>query len=93
MAISGDPGIELAESPEGIFLNMDFDEKILTMKNRTVTSEWLGKTAVSGLPFENPDGTAIKIDKDYFGEPRNQENPTPGPFEKPKAGKLKVKIK
>lgn len=34
----------------------------------------------------------ILIATDYFGKPRNQSNPTPGPFEAPGNGNLKLKV-
>ena len=42
--------------------------------------------------FENPDGSALKIDTDYFGKKRNKLNPTVGPFEESGNGKLKLKV-
>jgi alpha-N-arabinofuranosidase len=44
------------------------------------------------LPFENADGTPVRIDKDYSGSTRNPANPFPGPFEKPEGGKQRIKI-
>lgn len=46
---------------------------------------------VSGLGYENPDGSPIKIDTDYFGARRSKINPSSGPFEAPAAGMLKLK--
>jgi alpha-N-arabinofuranosidase len=56
-----------------------------------LTTELLGKTMVSGLGYENPDGSPIKIDTDYFGARRSKINPSSGPFEAPAAGMLKLK--
>ena len=54
---------------------------------KPVTTELLGKAVIPNLPYEQPDGTPIRIDTDYFGKPRN-ESPTPGPFENPGQGEL-----
>jgi hypothetical protein len=48
---------------------------------RLVTTELLGKTKVSGLPYENADGTLLVIDIDYFGRKRPSTTVSPGPFE------------
>lgn len=56
-----------------------------------VTTEVLGCGRVTGLPFESPDGSPLGIATDYFGEPRNESNPTPGPFENPGAGARKLR--
>jgi alpha-N-arabinofuranosidase len=42
--------------------------------------------------YENPDGTPLKIDTDYFGKKRNEASPSAGPFEKPGEGRLKLKV-
>jgi alpha-N-arabinofuranosidase len=47
---------------------------------------------IPNLPFEQADGTPIRIDKDYLGNPRNLANPFPGPFEKSHDGKQRIKI-
>jgi hypothetical protein len=48
--------------------------------------------AVTGLPYENPDGTPLTVDSDYFGKKRNPSAPSPGPFENPEEAKLKLKV-
>ena len=59
---------------------------------KLVTSARLGKASISGCVFENPDGSLIMIGADYFGKPRNADNPTPGPFEAPGTGTLTMKV-
>jgi hypothetical protein len=34
----------------------------------------------------------LKINTDYFGKRRSDANPTPGPFENPGEGELKLKV-
>lgn len=55
-----------------------------------VTTELLGKTQVAELGYENPDGSPLAIDTDYFNKPR----PTaiPGPFATAAAGELSLKV-
>ena len=45
-----------------------------------VSTQLLGCAFEPEEPFENPDGTPISFDRDYFGRHR-AANPTPGPFE------------
>lgn len=59
-------------------------------KSDLVTTETLGETTVSHELFENPDGSPLKIDADYFGNKRNESNPMPGPFESAGAEDVKV---
>ena len=46
-----------------------------------MTTELLGKAKIPNLPYENPDGSPLAIDTDYFGKKRDAGNPFPGPFE------------
>ena len=61
-------------------------------KTRLVTTELLGKAKIPDFRYENPDGSPLRIDTDYFGKQRNEANPTPGPFESPGSGPLTVKV-
>ena len=47
-----------------------------------MTTELLGKASIPDLPFENADGSPLRLDTDYFGKQRNADNPFPGPFER-----------
>jgi hypothetical protein len=57
-----------------------------------VTTARLGKARVAQLPYENPDGTPLAIDKDYSGKARDAERPAPGPFETALQGELKLRL-
>jgi alpha-N-arabinofuranosidase len=87
-----DPALKLAEKPDGFFLEIVLDKTFGDRPRRTVTTELLGKAAIPGLPYEQADGSPIRIDTDYFGKKRNASNPTPGPFEAPGSGPLRLKI-
>jgi hypothetical protein len=49
---------------------------------KIITSAVLGSARISKQRFENPDGTPLTIDKDFFGNARDAEHPVAGPFEK-----------
>jgi alpha-N-arabinofuranosidase len=87
-----DPQIKMEEKEDGVFLTLNLDKQIFRMKNKTVKSELLGKAIIPDLPFENPDGTPIIVEKDYFGNQKNKKNPAPGPFENPGNGKVVLKV-
>ncbi|HRX11348.1 MAG TPA: right-handed parallel beta-helix repeat-containing protein [Draconibacterium sp.] len=92
LEIKSNPEIMIEEKADGIYLKMDFDEKILKMRNNLVTTQLLGKALVSKAAYENPDGTPISIDTDYSGKKRDKQNPTAGPFENPGTGKISLKV-
>ncbi|NLF68538.1 MAG: DUF1565 domain-containing protein [Candidatus Anammoximicrobium sp.] len=84
-----DPALKLVENADGFYLELTFDQRWTSPATRPlVTSELLGQAAIPQLPFEQPDGTPIRINTDYFGQPRNEANPTTGPFENPGNGRL-----
>jgi len=88
-----DPAIKIVEESGSFYLELNLD----TVWNggptrQLVTSKLLGRTAISNLPYEQRDGEPITINTDYFGHRRNESNPTPGPFENPRPGDLKLKV-
>ncbi|MDR5729652.1 MAG: right-handed parallel beta-helix repeat-containing protein [Terriglobia bacterium] len=88
-----DPQLKLVSKPGGLYLEMRFDQHWTDEPEREmVTSALLGRAVIPNLPYEQPDGSAIRIDTDYFGKKRNRSNPTAGPFEQPGQGDLKLKV-
>ena len=55
-------------------------------------TDGLHKTVMSNLPFENRDGSALKVNTDYFSKKRSTGNPFPGPFEISRDGKQVLKV-
>lgn len=84
-----DPGVRL----EGQSLHMALDDSVGRATTAPVTSGRLGNAKVPGTPYVNPDGSPITIDADYFGARRDRSNPTPGPFEKPGQGAIRLKVR
>lgn len=88
-----DAAAKLITGNDGMYLEIAFDKSWLSEQKRDlVTSELLGKAIIPDLPFENVDGSKIRIDTDYFGKKRNASNPAPGPFETWKTGEQKIKV-
>jgi len=87
------PEVSISEQGENVFLNILFDNSVSKIKTQLITTELLGKAKIPGQNYENPDGSALIIDFDYFGNQRNKNNPSAGPFEKPEIGKqIKLKV-
>jgi hypothetical protein len=83
-----DPAVKLFEKPDG-FLEFAFDKAWAAGRPRKlVTTEVLGRASIPNQGYENPDGTPIRVDADYFGATRDASNPSPGPFEAPGAGAI-----
>ena len=87
------PGLRLVSKPDGLYLEMRIDGSWGKAEpHKLVTSESLGRTKISDLPYERPDGSPIRIDADYFGKRRIASTPTPGPFEHPENGELNLRV-
>ncbi|MCU0871462.1 MAG: carbohydrate-binding protein [Pirellulaceae bacterium] len=88
-----DPEIRLVEKADGIYLDGNFDASWAKERTRRlVTTELLGKAVIPDLPYENRDGSPLKVSTDYFGKNRNEVNPFPGPFEISESGKQSLKV-
>ncbi|HNR34223.1 MAG TPA: carbohydrate-binding protein [Candidatus Hydrogenedentes bacterium] len=92
-----DPGLgaefTLSERADGFYLEGMFDAAWVAERTRPiVTTDLLGKASIPGLPYENRDGSPIRIGTDYFGNQRNEYHPFPGPFEVSQGGKTTIKI-
>ncbi|WP_281228982.1 carbohydrate-binding protein [Flavobacterium aquiphilum] len=82
---------KFVERKDGIYLILSENESWRnTNPRKLVTTELLGKAVAPQQEFKNPDGSALRIDTDYFGKKRNIANPFPGPFETPVNGEVKV---
>jgi alpha-L-arabinofuranosidase len=76
-----DSGVKLIEKKDGWYLRLNTNKEWASeRKRKLVTTELLGEAMVARVPFENPDGTNITVDVDYFGNKRDLNNPFPGPF-------------
>lgn len=84
-----DPEMKLSKKADSFYLAIRLDKAWAKERQRKlVTTELLGKATIPDLPYERPDGQPIRLSTDYFGRPRNQANPMPGPFEDLPSGSL-----
>lgn len=86
------PGIKLTEDGNEVFLQFSSEESLSVLNTQLITTALLGKTKLPKAGFENPDGTMLRIDTDYPGNKRAAAHPTPGPFEQPGKGFVKIKV-
>ena len=75
----GDVKVELIEKDGKYYLDTNIYEFIDGFKDRMINTEVLGKAFEPEQYFENPDGTPISFDYDYFGGHRGMDV-IPGPF-------------
>lgn len=88
--IDNETGMEvtLNESKDGYTISSKLFEEIEKLKVHLINTDTLGRAFEPDEPYENPDGTPITFDEDYFGTKRGL-NIYPGPFAtKEDAGKI-----
>jgi hypothetical protein len=86
------PEVRLVEENGRWYLHLAAGEWTRRAQTALVTTERLGSPRVAGLPYENPDGSPLRLDTDYFGRRRNSKRPTPGPFEVRRPSELRLRV-
>ena len=85
-------GISFDAEEMCISLSATLREAVADQACKVVTSEMLGRAKFPDLPYADVDGKPLCIDSDYFGKQRDPHGPTPGPFENPGSGRLRLKV-
>ncbi len=80
MFATHNPAVKLEQKDGQFDLYCNLGTQLKDAITLSVTTDSLGKATIPNLPFENPDGSPVKIDIDYFGKTRQGANPFPGPF-------------
>lgn len=71
--------VELVEDEEGYHLHTNVYDFLKEFEDGIIDSDILGKAFEPDQRFENPDGSAITFDRDYYGNHRGLRT-IPGPF-------------
>ncbi len=87
-----DPAVWLTEEGENAYLHLTPDQKYFSHKVVMITSEILGIAKIPKAGFENPDGSPLIFDKDYFGKTRSPGNVLSGPFTDTSKEKMILKV-
>ena len=87
-----DPKVKLVEENGAVYLDITLPALKTDWNHKLVTTELLGQAVVTHTPFENPDGSPLKISADYLGNKRDDSDPSAGPFQKLKIGKNTIKV-
>ena len=78
-----DAGLQLTQDSAGVwYLSVNLDPQWPLAQPRVlVTTALLGNASIPNQAYTTPDAAPFVIAKDYFGVPRNEANPFPGPLE------------
>ncbi|MBQ4169734.1 MAG: hypothetical protein II599_07890, partial [Bacteroidales bacterium] len=82
---AADAKVSLEKRADGIYVKITVDNAITRAQTKLMGTDNLGKTYYSNGYYENPDGTPLVVDKDFFGNARSSK-PVPGPFENIRQG-------
>jgi hypothetical protein len=74
------PEVKLEETSGNGFLHLTMNQDYYKHKVKIITTDILGKAKIPKAAFDNPDGTSLKIENDYFGRIRTADNNLAGPF-------------
>ncbi len=88
-----DPQLKLAQEGDRFVLRLQTGPELAQAKTVPVTTQLLGKARVSGLPYENADGSPVTLGTDFFGKKRNARHPVPGPFAELGSGVQELKLR
>jgi hypothetical protein len=86
------PELKIKEASNTITLFLTLNDAPTVADTDMITTRYLGTTLITEALFENPDGSQITLNTDYFGNDRDPKNPTPGPFENLKEGENILKV-
>ncbi|KAA9036153.1 DUF1565 domain-containing protein [Ginsengibacter hankyongi] len=88
-----DTNIHIEEKSDGIYLIIKIDKDVFGHKIKIINSPDLGEALVPEVAFENPEGTPVLFDTDYFNQKRALgNNSMPGPFISLKPGENEIKL-
>jgi len=81
----------LLEANDDVYLTLTVPQEMLALRTASVTTARLGSPRFPEALYENPDGTPITLDRDFFGKERGK-NPTVGPFESLASGRFRMRL-
>ena len=87
-----DPGMRVDDQGDSVLLHLTLGRAVQDDASALVTTDLLGRTRISDLPYVSSEGSPLVLDTDYFGKRRDAARPSAGPFASPGPGKLELKI-
>ena len=91
VAAGFDPEISITEEEDGVYLTCCLPEGFAEVHGEIPTTKSLKPVRVANADFENPDGSEVTLDRDYFGERRTEKSRV-GPFAHLQPGRNRIKV-
>ncbi len=86
------PRINLVEEEDNVYLHLTLNQDLVIHKRQIINTALLGRAKIPRARFDNPDGSELMIDQDFFGNKRSEGNNPAGPFVKVTSEKMVLKI-
>jgi hypothetical protein len=86
-----DTEFEIEEADDGVYLNVTLPDDFDTFVHAVQDTASLGRVRIVDADFENPDGSPLTLNKDYFKAPGG-ETVVVGPIASLKPGKNRIKV-
>jgi hypothetical protein len=84
--------LKLIEKGDDVYLHFSSDPAYAAHRANFINTEMLGKAKIPKAPFDNPDGTPLTINTDYFDRYRSGKTTLVGPFSEVKPGNVILKV-
>jgi len=84
--------VRIEEKTDGIYLYLKISNDFTVKENKIISSSDFGEAMVPSAIFDNPDGTPIIINTDYFNKYRIWNRNTAGPFANLTLGDNRIKF-
>ncbi|MFW6022888.1 MAG: right-handed parallel beta-helix repeat-containing protein [Halanaerobiaceae bacterium] len=86
-----DPNFTITEEGEEVYLSCELPEDFDKIAGDVQTTKSLRRVRIANADFENPDGSEVIVDRDYFGQQRTEKSVV-GPILDLQQGKNNIKI-
>ncbi len=87
-----DPKVRIIGEGKRVYIELFVSPELRGHATSCVTTKLLGNAWIPNLLFENPDGSPLSVDTDYFGKDRDRDHPYAGPFELLNSGEQKLLV-
>jgi hypothetical protein len=87
-----DPAPRLIEENGQGWLLLDLGDALRQARTTLVNTRLLGRARIPDLPYVNPDDSPLRVATDFTGAKRSKTRPTPGPFEQPGTGTVRLRL-
>lgn len=86
-----DPKLEIIEEGNEVYLSIELPEDFESLLGGVQSTQTLERVRIVDAEFENPDGSEVTLDKDFFGEKRSEKSVL-GPINRLQKGKNYIKV-